>query len=61
MDVLPCNSLAQALDKLGAEPLVLITGSLYLVGEALQQLRASGEPIANERGLNEWQVVPDRP
>jgi len=61
VDVLPCNSLAQALDKLGAEPLVLITGSLYLVGEALQQLRASGETIANERGLNEWQVVPDRP
>jgi len=61
VDVVPCNSLAQAFDKLGAETLVLVTGSLYLVGEALQQLQASGATAANERGLNEWQAVPDGP
>jgi dihydrofolate synthase/folylpolyglutamate synthase len=61
VDVVPCNSLAQAFDKLGAETLVLVTGSLYLVGEALQQLLASDATVANERGLNEWQAVPERP
>ena len=40
---------------------VLVTGSLYLVGEALQQLQASGAAVANERGLNEWQAVPQDP
>jgi dihydrofolate synthase/folylpolyglutamate synthase len=61
VDVVPCDSLSQAFDRLDAEPLVLVTGSLYLVGETLQQLQASDATVANERGLNEWQAVPDRP
>lgn len=46
-------SLADALNACKSEPFIVITGSLYLVGEALEQL---GFPPANtsERGLNEW-------
>jgi dihydrofolate synthase / folylpolyglutamate synthase len=47
------DSLTGALKKTGKDDFVLITGSLYLVGEALQLLgvSATGE---NERALNEW-------
>ena len=48
-----CGHLADALSAVQCEPLVVITGSLYLVGEALEQLglAASG---TGEPGLNEW-------
>ncbi len=46
-------SVADALRAVAADPFVLVTGSLYLVGEVLEQL--GGMPIgADERGLNEW-------
>jgi dihydrofolate synthase/folylpolyglutamate synthase len=49
----PAAHLAAALNACKHEPFLLITGSLYLVGEALERL---GFPPANagERGLNEW-------
>jgi dihydrofolate synthase/folylpolyglutamate synthase len=48
-----CASLDDALKKSAADPFVIITGSLYLVGEALELLGLS--PAGNsERGLNEW-------
>lgn len=47
------GSLAEALAASEAEPLVLITGSLYLIGEALERLGVSPAD-AGERGLNEW-------
>jgi dihydrofolate synthase / folylpolyglutamate synthase len=48
-----CDSLNEALEKSSAERLMVITGSLYLVGEALELLKLS--PVAkNERALNEW-------
>jgi dihydrofolate synthase/folylpolyglutamate synthase len=48
-----CTSLAEALEKLADDAFVIITGSLYLVGEALELLGHS--PAGNgERGLNEW-------
>jgi hypothetical protein len=52
-----CHSLTEALRLTAAEPFRLITGSLYLVGEALTLL---GGPAngADERALNEWQAVP---
>jgi dihydrofolate synthase/folylpolyglutamate synthase len=52
-----CHSLAEALRLTADEPFRLITGSLYLAGEALTLL---GGPIngADERALNEWQAVP---
>ena len=47
------KSLSAALNASQAEPLVVITGSLYLVGEALELLGRS-PAAAGERGLNEW-------
>ena len=47
------DKLADALDASKDEPFVVISGSLYLVGEALELLRLSPAG-AGERGLNEW-------
>jgi dihydrofolate synthase/folylpolyglutamate synthase len=44
--------LKAALGECKNEPFVLITGSLYLIGEALEILQGPGP--ADERGLNEW-------
>ncbi len=54
-----CGSLAEALRLTELEPLRVITGSLYLVGEALERLAPSASP-RDERGLNEWQQASDR-
>ena len=54
--VATCCSLKEALDRVRSEgdPFVVITGSLYLVGEAMEQLDPRmGRPLG-ERGLNEW-------
>jgi dihydrofolate synthase / folylpolyglutamate synthase len=48
------DSLAKALAASSDRPFRLITGSLYLVGEALEQLGAAAIPSTNERALNEW-------
>ena len=66
-----CASLAEAVEKTGArdpggrppslsrhEEFVVITGSLYLVGEALELLGLS-PATASERGLNEWSAKPE--
>ncbi len=56
-EIVASNSLADALDKLAGDGFVIITGSLYLVGEALELLGLS--PAGNaERGLNEWASTP---
>jgi dihydrofolate synthase / folylpolyglutamate synthase len=48
-----CDSLAGALEQITGDELVVVTGSLYLVGEALELLGLTpGTGI--ERGLNEW-------
>jgi dihydrofolate synthase/folylpolyglutamate synthase len=51
-----CPSLAEALRQSAGEPFVVITGSLYLVGEATEHLGLSPAPPNDERGLNEWVV-----
>jgi dihydrofolate synthase/folylpolyglutamate synthase len=51
--VIACTSLAEALERSRNESFVVITGSLYLIGEAMELLGLS--PARNERGLNEWQ------
>ncbi|MFN0068266.1 MAG: bifunctional folylpolyglutamate synthase/dihydrofolate synthase, partial [Limisphaerales bacterium] len=51
LSVSAAASLRDALALTAAEPFVLVTGSLYLVGEALELL-AGGS--GGERGLNEW-------
>lgn len=48
-----CDSLAEALKTAPAENLVIVTGSLYLVGEALELL-GYFPPATSERELNEW-------
>ncbi len=49
-----CDSLAEALDEAEREPFLLVTGSLYLVGEALEALQLATERGSGERALNEW-------
>jgi dihydrofolate synthase/folylpolyglutamate synthase len=47
-----CGSLAEAFAKAEGDSLVVVAGSLYLVGEALEWLGLS--PDVSERALNEW-------
>jgi dihydrofolate synthase/folylpolyglutamate synthase len=47
------DNLAGALNASKDEPFVVITGSLYLIGEALERLGFSPASM-DERGLNEW-------
>jgi dihydrofolate synthase/folylpolyglutamate synthase len=52
-EIATCPSLGDALDKSAGDEFVVITGSLYLVGEALERLGLSPTG-GGERGLNEW-------
>jgi dihydrofolate synthase/folylpolyglutamate synthase len=60
-EVMEHESLAAALRETAHDPSaqVVITGSLYLVGEALEQL-ATTSSLRGERGLNEWGKGPGR-
>jgi dihydrofolate synthase/folylpolyglutamate synthase len=49
-----CASLSDALQRAADVPLVVITGSLYLIGEALELLGLNPGGSPGERGLNEW-------
>ncbi len=48
--------LRDALDSCSRDPYVVVTGSLYLIGEALELLQLS--PTLGERALNEWSATP---
>ena len=50
----PCSSLPDALAKASKARFILITGSLYLVGEALEYFGYSPSPKVSEFALNEW-------
>ena len=52
------DNLAAALNASQDEPFIIITGSLYLIGEALEQLGFS-PANPSERGLNEWKAARD--
>jgi len=54
-EVVVCHKLAEALARSESDPFVVVTGSLYLVGEALEQLGLLPADVTGERGLNEWQ------
>jgi folylpolyglutamate synthase/dihydropteroate synthase len=58
ISIQPCVSLAAALSETTSDSFLLITGSLYLVGEALELLQLSPTKNRNERGLNEWSAIP---
>jgi len=47
-------TLSQALTATSQKPFRLITGSLYLVGEAMEKLGIAIVPSRDERALNEW-------
>ena len=47
-------SLMTALEEAKDEPFVLITGSLYLIGEAIERLELETPSMGNQRALNEW-------
>jgi dihydrofolate synthase/folylpolyglutamate synthase len=51
-----CRDLAAALNASRDEPFVVVTGSLYLIGEALELLGLSPAG-AGERRLNEWSAT----
>jgi dihydrofolate synthase/folylpolyglutamate synthase len=48
-----CGSLREALEKTADDDFVVVTGSLYLVGEALE-LAGLSPANGGERALNEW-------
>ncbi|MGB7746153.1 MAG: folylpolyglutamate synthase/dihydrofolate synthase family protein [Verrucomicrobiia bacterium] len=52
-----CDSLRRALDRAAGDRFVVVTGSLYLVGEALELLGLS-PATGEERALNEWSPHP---
>ncbi|MBC8096086.1 MAG: bifunctional folylpolyglutamate synthase/dihydrofolate synthase [Akkermansiaceae bacterium] len=52
--VVCCSSLNDALAQTTRDEFVVITGSLYLVGEAMEGFGLGEEAALNERGLNEW-------
>ena len=53
-EVVECVSLAAALERAGYDPFVVVTGSLYLVGEAMELLGLAPAVHADERTLNDW-------
>ena len=52
--VSPHSSLGDALTATAQDPFVIVAGSLYLVGEAMELLHLSPAKATPERGLNEW-------
>ena len=48
------GSLGQALERCATEPFVVVTGSFYLVGEAMERLGVAPTPTQSERLLNDW-------
>ena len=49
-----CAALNEALEQTASEPFVVIAGSLYLIGEAMELLHLSPTPEHDEKSLNEW-------
>lgn len=52
--VAPCATLLEAIEASANDPFVVITGSLYLIGEAMESLRIGAAAPNGERLLNEW-------
>jgi folylpolyglutamate synthase/dihydropteroate synthase len=53
-DVETCETLEHALRLGAADSFLIITGSLYLIGEAMERLQLLPAAHSDERGLNEW-------
>ena len=59
-EVAGCASLPDALARAAEDGFVVIAGSLYLVGEALELLDPAFALTGGERGLNEWHAAKTR-
>ena len=49
-----CNSLTEGLEKVAENPLVVVAGSVYLIGEVMEEFRS--EESDQEQGLNDWAI-----
>jgi len=49
-----CHSLGEALERTARDPFLVIAGSLYLVGEAMELLHLAAATGTDEKRLNEW-------
>ena len=60
--VTSCGYLSEALAQTASEAFVVIAGSLYLIGEAMELLQLTAAPERDEKNLNEWRpaMVPNR-
>jgi folylpolyglutamate synthase/dihydropteroate synthase len=56
-EVATCASLAEAIGLAANDPFVVIAGSLYLVGEAMELLHLAAATPGDEKRLNEWNVT----
>ena len=56
-EIVAYDSLREALGKIVSDDFVVVTGSLYLVGEALESFGLS-PATSDERALNEWGACP---
>ncbi len=54
-------SLTEALARAAGDSPVVIAGSLYLIGEAMELLHLAPTPPSDEKGLNEWTAQPLTP
>jgi len=52
--VTECASLREALATTANDPFLIVAGSLYLIGEAMELLHLSPTKAQSERSLNEW-------
>jgi len=50
-----CDSLTEGLEKVSDESLVVVAGSIYLIGEVMEQLGLV--EFAQERALNDWKIL----
>lgn len=56
-EIAEVDSLKKALELSGSDAFVVVVGSLYLIGEAMELLKLSTAKAGNERGLNEWSAM----
>ncbi|MCH2378225.1 MAG: bifunctional folylpolyglutamate synthase/dihydrofolate synthase [Pedosphaera sp.] len=52
--VMEVESLLEGLETVKGDPFVILTGSIYLIGEAMEELGLAD--AVGERGLNEWKM-----
>ena len=59
-EIREAGSLSEALEWTAEDPFVVVAGSLYLIGEAMELLKLSPGTSGGERSLNEWSGDPSK-